>query len=522
MRTGVPGAVRRLPLALAVLAAVAFGVLTILAGRAPAAAPSAAPGCVSDVKTFEGRGGTILPAISGTPDVPVSTGFPVAVSGMGESLYHLALTTGIEDDESGAASVELTPPGGSPITVRANSVDDEGKQVGPTEGANVFNGTVWEDTAPEPAAKTTFTPDVTATPLEPDQAFARLDGIDPNGDWELTITSYRTTSGGTLGKWSLELGTCQSAPATTTDSQSNDAAVTIPASGGASSSISVSNVPCYLESASVTTDLVNNSAPALAMTLTSPQGETVSLTHGNGTVSAAEVFNGTVWEDAASTRVTSAALTGGVTASPLEPEQGLERLTGEDPNGTWTLATTNLVSETAELHGWSLELKSVPGGSCPAPVQSGTNPGGSSTTTTPSVGAPASTPAPPAITALALKPNRFRVAAEHGAHHKLSGGAHLSFTLSAAASVRLAFEALGVGVKSGSHCLAKTRHRHGRTCTLARPAGSLAVAGHTGVNALAFTGKLDGRALAAGSYRLLATIPASPSSKSAQVSFSII
>jgi subtilisin-like proprotein convertase family protein len=536
-----------LPIALAmgVLAAVAG--MTLTGARALGSTPEAPPGCVSHESTFASGGGAILAAFAGTPNLPATTTFAVPVSGMGSSLYHLALTTGVESEHSGELSITLTPPaasGGAAITVRANSVNDEGKPVGPTEEANVFNGTRWEDTAAEPAAKTAFTDDVTASPLEPDQAFARLAGIDPNGEWTLTITSYRTNGYGTLSKWSLAVGTCQSAPATGTDSKSNDAAVAIPHPGSASSAISIAGLPCYLQSATVTSVLANNSAQAVDMTLTSPQGEAVALTNGNGAADAAEVFNGTTWEDAAPTRVTSAVLAGGVTASPLEPEQGLARLAGEDPNGTWTLTVRDGANDTATLNGWALDLKTVAGGSCPAPTQTTPTSGGSSTT--PSSGSSTTTPEgsstttaggssgttsskdltpplPPSITGLTLTPTRFRAVDRTGAHRKLGGGGRVSFTLSAAAKVRLTVEALDSGVKVGSRCVVKTRRRHGRVCTLMSPlAGSLTVAGHSGSNSAAFSGELGGHALGAGRYRLLATIPASPRSKPAQASFSIL
>jgi subtilisin-like proprotein convertase family protein len=485
-------------LALALCALAAFA-LASHSGGASAAAPPAAPGCASQTKKFSGETG----GFAGAND----TTFRVAVNGVGASLYHLALSTDIEATKTGDLEVALVSPTGVAVTVAPDNA---------AEGANVFAGTLWEDSAPEPPAKAAFTSGVVASPLEPAQAFARLDGVELEGFWDLQIRSSEAAASGTLASWSLELSTCASTPTGTSFSPSSSTVVPVPEAGSASSTIAASGLPCFLESATVQTDLENASAPAVTMKLTSPQGETALLTSGNGKDNAAGVFEGTVWEDAAPTRVTSATLNGGK-ASPLEPEQGLSRLTGENPNGTWTLTVQNGSADKATLKGWTLNLQAA--GSCPSPAPSTTAPSSTAPTAAPPASPPP--PAPPRITRLALLPPRFRV--QSRTHHKLTGGAKISFTISAAASVRLTVEALTTGVRSGSRCLTRTGHRHGGPCTLVRPLpGAIADAAHAGANSLPFTGRLDGRPLPAGRYRLTATIVGQGSAPPALADFTVL
>jgi hypothetical protein len=81
------------------------------------------------------------------------------------------------------------------------------------------------------------------------------------------------------------------------------------------------------------------------------------------------------------------------------------------------------------------------------------------------------------------------------------------FTLSVGATVTFAIERELPGRLTRGRCTALTRSdRRHRPCT--RPVvlrGTTVVAGSAGANAFAFTGKLGGRALVPGSYRLLAT-----------------
>ena len=81
------------------------------------------------------------------------------------------------------------------------------------------------------------------------------------------------------------------------------------------------------------------------------------------------------------------------------------------------------------------------------------------------------------------------------------------FTLSVGATVTFAIERVLPGRLTRGRCTAPTRSdRRHRTCT--RPVtlrGTSVIKGAAGVDAFTFTGRIDGRTLVPGSYRLLAT-----------------
>ena len=81
------------------------------------------------------------------------------------------------------------------------------------------------------------------------------------------------------------------------------------------------------------------------------------------------------------------------------------------------------------------------------------------------------------------------------------------FTLNASAAVTLALEQARPGRMTRGHCTALTHNdRRHRACTrLVTLRGTITLARAAGADAFTFTGKIDGRALVRGSYRLLAT-----------------
>ena len=80
-----------------------------------------------------------------------------------------------------------------------------------------------------------------------------------------------------------------------------------------------------------------------------------------------------------------------------------------------------------------------------------------------------------------------------------------SYSLDKAASVTITIEHVKAGRKIGTVCRKQTRkNRKKRACTLFAPVGKLTQAGAAGRNALRFTGKLAGRKLAPGVYRVTA------------------
>jgi hypothetical protein len=108
-------------------------------------------------------------------------------------------------------------------------------------------------------------------------------------------------------------------------------------------------------------------------------------------------------------------------------------------------------------------------------------------------GAGAGTPVAPLLTKVSVKPTSFRVRKARGAGHqrRVSGGAPLRFTLSAAATVTARVETVPAKGKK------------------ARLLGTVALGkGHAGANSVTLTGNVGRRTLAPGRYRLTLTATA--------------
>jgi hypothetical protein len=140
------------------------------------------------------------------------------------------LTTALAHANGTQAEATLQSPSGKVATIT--------KQRG-GGGANVFNGTLWDDKAdpgsPIPYGTTNpnlvtdhaYTSGVLATPLVVEEALSAFDGDDPNGTWTLTIRDTTAGSTGTLDGWSLEVATITCAGATCpVDCDDNDPCTT--------------------------------------------------------------------------------------------------------------------------------------------------------------------------------------------------------------------------------------------------------------------------------------------------------
>ncbi len=129
---------------------------------------------------------------------------------------------------------------------------------------------------------------------------------------------------------------------------------------------------------------------------------------------------------------------------------------------------------------------------------------------------PSTSPTEPAgpgisLTSLKISPHRFAPATKvtetrNGRKRtRRVGGATVRFTSSAAGIVELRVERRTTGRRAGRRCVRLTRHnRRRKHCTLwrTRP-GTIRVNARAGANRVAFTGRLRGRKLALGSYRLV-------------------
>lgn len=113
---------------------------------------------------------------------------------------------------------------------------------------------------------------------------------------------------------------------------------------------------------------------------------------------------------------------------------------------------------------------------------------------------------PPVIGSLSLAPASFRAANLGGSVIASRVGTRISELLSEPATITFSVQRILAGRRSGKRCLAPTkRNRAKRRCTRTKSVrGSFARAGVAGANSFTFTGRVGGKALRPGSYRLVA------------------
>jgi uncharacterized repeat protein (TIGR01451 family) len=163
---------------------------------------------------------TTVPTVTNSTPVAIPTGpavvtSTIVVSGAGTSLIDVNATTFIQHTFSADLDVTITSPAGTVVTL---TTDNGGSN------DDVFNGTVWDDSA-NPGGQVPYTTNdglvtdhayvnlALASPLVPEEAMAAFVGEDPNGTWTLTISDDLAGDGGSLNSWSLDIKTftCTSA-----------------------------------------------------------------------------------------------------------------------------------------------------------------------------------------------------------------------------------------------------------------------------------------------------------------------
>ena len=121
---------------------------------------------------------------------------------------------------------------------------------------------------------------------------------------------------------------------------------------------------------------------------------------------------------------------------------------------------------------------------------------------------PKPTPKAPVVSGLKQSTSLWRThTVKRG--RKLPVGTTFGFKLDRAAQVRFAFSQIVSGRRVGGRCVKITKtNRTKRRCDREQAAGTLNVTGKAGTNSVTFRGKIGGRTLAPGSYRLLVTASA--------------
>ena len=246
--------------------------------------------------------------------------------------------------------IELVSPSGTVVALSTNN-----------GGSNndVFDGTTWDDQADQPVTDYLFSNGVPASPLTPEGALGAFFGENPNGNWTLAIEDEGPVDEGMLLSWRLRVTTCGNLQPTpiTNPIFADTLARTIPDNGFVNAELDVVGTGVNLCGVVVTTDITHTFSGDLDITLSSPQGQTVTLSTDNGGP-ADDIFVGTRWEDSAIPNlVTDFAHTTGVTSTPLIPEEALSLFSGSDPTGTWILSVADDSNgDTGTLNSWSLEI----------------------------------------------------------------------------------------------------------------------------------------------------------------------
>jgi hypothetical protein len=138
----------------------------------------------------------------------------------------------------------------------------------------------------------------------------------------------------------------------------------------------------------------------------------------------------------------------------------------------------------------------------------------------PSPTPPSSARAVIVLSSLKISPNAFRATSGGGGKKSAAHGATVTYSLSADAAVTLEVERKASGRKAGGHCVKLSKGNAGKPkCPLYTPIkGALKQTGKRGPNSFAFNGRVGGKPLAVGTYRLVGAVGAS----SARAGFTIL
>lgn len=311
------------------------------------------------------------------PTGPAIVSNTIMVSGAPEFIMDINLRTFIVHTFAADLDITVRSPQGTVVTLTT----DNG-----AGNDNVFNGTLWDDSA-NPGGQVPYTTNsglvtdhpyvnlVTAEHLVPEEALGAFIGENPNGEWLITISDDLAGDGGSLNSWTIYIQATDNPPVGTNFEYTQTEATFIPTGPAVvSSTLQVTGADNYLLDVNLLTNISHTFAADLDITIMSPSGTVVTLTTDNGAGND-NVFLGTFWDDSANPGgqvpyvtnnglVTDHAYVNLVTATPLVPEEALAAFIGEDPNGTWTITISDdLAGDGGSLENWTLYLKTTNCGS---------------------------------------------------------------------------------------------------------------------------------------------------------------
>ena len=123
----------------------------------------------------------------------------LSIDTVGSVVCDVDLITSITHTFAADLDVNLMSPTGSMVTITTDNGNDND---------DVFDGTLWDDSANENASDYVYANSVVATTLTPEGALSAFNGENPNGDWTLFITDDSVGNNGMLTSWDLDITTC--------------------------------------------------------------------------------------------------------------------------------------------------------------------------------------------------------------------------------------------------------------------------------------------------------------------------
>jgi subtilisin-like proprotein convertase family protein len=212
---------------------------------------------------------------------------------------------------------------------------------------------------------------VNSTPFRFSLAPAAVCGLAP----EFTLTASYTNGANSPQAFTFRVPTGQpgdtpvttayaGAPAPIPDATTVGVAVPLNVSGASGAiaklTFSLDGASCSNAVGSTTVGLDHTWVGDLVITLTSPQGTTVTLANRpGGVLNGGNNFCGTVFDDAAASSIQDITSAGAPYTGSFSPANPLSAFVGEDPNGTWTLGVSDLaLSDTGSVRAFSLTITS--------------------------------------------------------------------------------------------------------------------------------------------------------------------
>jgi subtilisin-like proprotein convertase family protein len=312
--------------------------------------------CPSPTSTTSFTDATVVPILDSS--VAIAT---LNVSGLVGTLWDVDLLPNITHTYAADLDITLTSPAGTVVSI---TTDNGGAN------DNVFNGTRFDDTSSNDCVTYAYTDLVAAPDLSVEGALARFRGESGNGLWTLTITDDAAIDVGSLNGWSMDLTTTLASFATSSVSNTSNPNLAIPDNVTVFDTLTIGGAGSFLHSLKVTTAITHTYNGDLVITLTSPAGTVVKMSD-RLAGGADDVFNGTQWfdkaldpnsplNDAAAANYTFAT---GVPVPQLVVETSFDQLTGEDPNGVWTLTIQDAATiDIGNLASWTVEATTSIGG----------------------------------------------------------------------------------------------------------------------------------------------------------------